>query len=93
LESKVWSIELKPSASRALAKFPETVKRRLGEAISKLAEEPRPPGVKKLAGQNSLYRVRVDDYRIIYQIEDQVLTILVVRIGDRKEVYRNLKRL
>ena len=93
MESKAWSIELKPSASKALGKFPEVVKRRLGEAISKLAEEPRPAGVKKLAGQNSLYQIRVDDYRIIYQVEDQVLTILVIRIGDRKEVYRNLKRL
>lgn len=93
MESKKWNIEVKPSAAKTLAKFPMAVRRRLGAAISKLAEEPRPPGVKKIAGQATLYRIRVDDYRIIYQIEDQVLMILVVRIGNRKEVYRKLKRL
>ena len=53
-----------------------------------LQYNPRPPGVKKLAGENDLYRIREGDYRIIYTIEDKELIVLVVKIGDRKEIYR-----
>ena len=53
-----------------------------------LAANPRPPGVEKLAGPDDFYRIRVGDYRIIYQIQDDVLMILVVKIGHRREVYR-----
>ena len=53
--------------------------------------DPRPNGVEKLAGGDvSRYRVRVGDYRIVYRIDDQVLTVLVLKVGDRKEVYRDL---
>ena len=57
-------------------------------AIGGLASNPRPPGCLKMQGGDGLYRVRVGDYRIIYQIQDSVLTVLVVQIGNRKEIYR-----
>ncbi len=53
-----------------------------------LAVNPRPKGVKKLSGLDDLYRIRVGDYRIVYQIHDDRLIVLVVRIGHRKDVYR-----
>jgi mRNA interferase RelE/StbE len=62
--------------------------------IEKLAENPRPHGVKKLETKERLYRVYVGpgkNYRAIYQIRDEVLLVLVVKVGDRKEVYRRVK--
>lgn len=53
-----------------------------------LAGDPRPKGVKKLFGLDDLYRIRVGEYRVVYQIQDNRLIVLVVRIGHRKDVYR-----
>ncbi len=53
-----------------------------------LQHHPRPQGVKKLTGEDYLYRIREGDYRIIYTIQDKELIVLIVKIGDRKEVYR-----
>jgi mRNA interferase RelE/StbE len=61
---------------------------RLQDAIGGLASNPRPPGCLKMQGDDGLYRVRVGDYRIIYQIQDAVFVVLVVQIGNRKEIYR-----
>lgn len=61
---------------------------RLREAIDGLAENPRPSGCVKLQGGDELFRVRVGDYRIVYQIQDTVLVVLVVQIGHRREIYR-----
>ena len=61
---------------------------RLRDAIDGLAVEPRPHGCTKLSGAKNIYRVRSGDYRIIYQIEDNRLLILVAEIGHRREVYR-----
>ena len=68
--------------------MPKQVQRRITSKIDSLRQSPRPPGVEKLTDRTNQYRVRVGDYRIIYQIEDQRLIILVLHIGDRKEVYR-----
>ena len=64
--------------------------KRVDTRILALAENPRPPGVEKLVGPESFYRVRVGDYRIIYQIEDDRFIVLVIRIRHRREVYRSL---
>jgi mRNA interferase RelE/StbE len=64
-----------------------TVRRQIFKKIGTLQSNPRPVGVEKLTAIDS-YRVRVGDYRIIYDIEDRITTVLVVRIGNRKEVYR-----
>ena len=62
--------------------------RRLTRSLRNLGENPRPIGSIKLAGPDALYRIRVGDYRIIYQIRDSELLILVVAIGHRREIYR-----
>ena len=62
--------------------------RRFSSAIDGLSEEPRPPGCLKMQGTRELYRIRVGDYRIIYEIRDAALVVLVVRIGNRGDVYR-----
>ena len=62
--------------------------RRFRETLAALAENPRPPGCVKLQGESELYRVRVGEYRIVYQIQDAVLVVLVVQIGHRRDIYR-----
>ena len=83
-----YRIELTKTAARDLAAIPKPILKRLDACILGLAEDPVPPGVKKLRNSDGLYRVRVSDYRIIYRIEQNILTILIVKIGHRREVYR-----
>jgi mRNA interferase RelE/StbE len=78
-----------PPAQKFLRKLrDQTLAARLVEAMRGLISDPRPPGCDKLAGLENLYRIRVGDDRILYQIKDQVLQVLVVKIGHRREVYR-----
>ncbi len=83
-----WRIELTRAAARDLAALPRPMLKRLDACLLALADDPLPPGVKKPKNSDGLYRVRVSDYRIIYRIEQQVLTVLVVKTGHRREVYR-----
>ncbi|MDD5286394.1 MAG: type II toxin-antitoxin system RelE/ParE family toxin [Desulfuromonadaceae bacterium] len=83
-----YRIELTKAAERDLTAAPKPMLKRLDACILGLADDPLPPGVKKLRNSDGLYRLRVSDYRIIYRIEQDVLTILIVKIGHRKEVYR-----
>ncbi len=85
-----YRVELKPAATESLAKPPKTTQKRIAKKIDQLADNPRPSGSVKLAGQDDLYRIRVGDYRIVYQIQDDVLLVLVIRIGNRGDVYRHL---
>lgn len=91
-----YRVELTPAAEKALvkvAKSNRTLLKRLDQTLLSLAENPAPVGNKQLVGENPpLFRVRVGDYRILYQIEDDVLVVLVVHVGHRKDVYRFLKR-
>ena len=85
-----YAIELRPLARRNLKTLSAEVRKRIGIKIDSLADDPRPPGVEKLSGEDEeFYRVRVGDYRIIYKIEDKVLLVVVVKVGHRREVYRN----
>jgi mRNA interferase RelE/StbE len=61
---------------------------RIAAKIDSLAHDPRPRGVEKLSGEENLYRVRVGNYRIIYQLQDAQLIVLVVKVGHRRDVYR-----
>jgi mRNA interferase RelE/StbE len=80
---------LRPPAQKFLRKLRDkTLAARLVEAMRGLANDPRPPGCDKLAGLEALYRIRVGQYRVVYQIQDQMLLVLVVKIGHRREVYR-----
>ena len=87
-----YTIELKPSAYRILSKLPKEVQRSIRSRIDSLADNPFPPNVKKLMEEQNLYRIRVGDYWIVYQVNRKTLFVLVVTIGHRREVYKRLKR-
>jgi len=83
-----YRVALTPGARRQLSGLPRPAQVRVAAKISDLSQDPRPSGVRKLSGEEELYRIRVGDYRVIYGIDDEVLVVLVVKVGDRKEVYR-----
>ena len=83
-----YRLQIKPSAVKALGKLPAQDRSRVAKAIDALATEPRPSGVRKLSGAETLWRIRVGDYRVVYEIRDQELIVLVVRLGHRRDVYR-----
>ena len=83
-----YTVSFKQSARKALGKLPRKMQIRLVEAADALANDPRPQGVKKLQGDDNLWRIRVGAFRIVYEIHDDRLTVLVIRIGDRKDIYR-----
>ena len=82
-----YQIQLSPHATRQLRKFDPTARRRVQAAIDLLAVYPRPPAAKQLVGGKGEWRVRTGDYRVIYEIYDGELLILVLRAGHRREVY------
>ena len=79
-----------PAAVRDFRALPRDVQTRLKPRIDALANDPRPSGCRKLSGEDELYRIRVGDYRVLYAVRDQVLVVLVVRVGNRRDVYRKL---
>jgi mRNA interferase RelE/StbE len=83
-----YTVELKPAAVRDVKAIPERDRKRIKTRIDALAANPRPSGVKALQGGESYLRLRVGDYRIIYTVLDQMLLVVVIRIGNRREVYR-----
>ena len=85
-----WRVEIKRSALRELAALPLRARRRVDAALRLLAENPRPPGARKLAGVENLYRVRTGDYQIVYRVEDDVFLVLIVRAAHRREACRRL---
>ncbi|HKA32067.1 MAG TPA: type II toxin-antitoxin system RelE/ParE family toxin [Candidatus Binatia bacterium] len=87
-----YRIEFAPKAARQFRALDKGLQRRLARRIDALAGNPRPQGVKKLAGEDDLYRLRVGDYRILYQIQKHRLIVLVVGVGHRSEIYRELRR-
>ncbi|MFQ5420073.1 MAG: type II toxin-antitoxin system RelE/ParE family toxin [Anaerolineae bacterium] len=87
---KVWRIIIRPKVKRRLKRLPVPLKERLSLAIDQLAVQPRPIGSKKLAGGSDLYRIRVGDWRIIYDIKDDQLIIIVINVASRGDAYRNL---
>ena len=82
-----YRVEVHPAAVRALRQLDPKVRPRIEGAITLLAEDPRPPASRPLKGRPG-YRVRVGDYRIIYTVEDDILLIVVVTLGHRRDVYR-----
>ncbi|MGK7925846.1 MAG: type II toxin-antitoxin system RelE/ParE family toxin [Spirulina sp.] len=83
-----YEIIFSADARRSLKKLTLEIQQRITTAISALADEPRPPGAKALQGLPGFLRIRVGKYRIIYQIEDKRLRILIVKIGSRDKIYR-----
>ncbi|WP_298742960.1 type II toxin-antitoxin system RelE/ParE family toxin [uncultured Microbacterium sp.] len=81
-----YQIQVLPIATRAIKKFPPEAKRRVQAVVELLAEDPRPPAAKKLTGRPE-WRVRTGDYRVLYRIHDDVLTVVVVHAGHRRDIY------
>jgi mRNA interferase RelE/StbE len=77
------------SAEKELAALSSTLQTRIIKVIDGLAVDPRPNGCKKLSGSKNAYRVRVGEYRIVYEVYDGVLVVIVVRVAHRREVYRD----
>jgi len=86
-----YSIVMLSSARKSMADLPKRDRIRVDERIMGLAQNPRPPGSIPLKGQgHRLWRLRAGDYRILYQIEDDRLFVIVVEVAHRREVYRGL---
>lgn len=83
-----YAVEIMDAAARVLASLGRRQQRQVAARIDGLADNPRPRGCQKLQGAEELYRVRSGDYRIVYQITDERLLVLVIRIGHRREVSR-----
>jgi mRNA interferase RelE/StbE len=82
-----YRLRIKPSAVTELEAVPKKDRQRIVSKIERLATDARPPGAEKLSGQER-YRLRQGDYRILYAVDDDDTTVVVVRIGHRREVYR-----
>lgn len=83
-----YRVTLSPAAARQLRKHDAEVRRRLQAAIELLADEPRPPAATRLVCGAGAWRVRTGDYRIIYEIRDDELLVLVLQTGHRRDVYQ-----
>ncbi len=85
-----YAIEWRPSARKEVRRLDPPVRRRVITAIEALAEDPRPPGSITLTGSPGWRRIRIGGYRVIYDINDNALVVLVLRVGSRGDVYRPL---
>ncbi len=83
-----YTVVLTAAAARQLRKFGPQVRRRLQAAIELLAGDPRPPAATRLVGGDGEWRVRTGNYRIVYEIEDDQLLVLILTVGHRREIYR-----
>ncbi len=83
-----YRVVLTPAAQRPFVKLSQQAREMIAAALVALAGNPRPPGCVKLAGAEDLWRIRVRQYRVIYQILGDQLIVTLVKIGDRKDVYR-----
>jgi len=83
-----YTVRLNARTGKVLDSLPPDMRRRIVRKLEALEDNPRPPGVEKLAGVDDLYRVRVGTHRIVYAIRDRELIVIVVRIGHRRDVYR-----
>jgi len=85
-----YSVEVERDALRVLVKLDKPVRRRIQVAIDRLQHDPRPHGAIALRGMPGAYRIRIGDYRVIYTVDNGRLVVVVVDLGHRREIYRNL---
>ena len=85
-----YRVEVKRSVAKALRNIPKADQKRISKKIDSLAEKLPNPDITKMKGNNPFHKVRVGNYRIVYEIQDDVLLILIVKIGHRKDIYKNL---
>ncbi|MBF0311081.1 MAG: type II toxin-antitoxin system RelE/ParE family toxin [Magnetococcales bacterium] len=83
-----YSVVITPQAQRQIRKMVQSVQERVLLAIRQLEATPGPEGCIKMVGIRDLYRIRTGDYRIFYRIQDQKLLVLVLEVGNRREIYR-----
>ena len=83
-----YRVELTRSAEKDLRRIDKSQVATIYRGLESLSDDPRPHGVKKLSGADRTYRIRIGDYRVVYEIEDAVLLVLVIRVAHRKDVYR-----
>ena len=84
----MYSVEWDTKATKELGALEKRERKKILERVAKLGIAPRPSGCKKLHDKESIYRIRAGDYRVIYQIRDSQLLVLVVKVGNRRDVYR-----
>ena len=84
-----YSVQFKPAALRQLERLPHEIQRRVAVRIEMLHLDPTPPGCKRLTGMDGTWRIRIGDYRVVYQVRREILLVLVLKIGHRREVYRS----
>jgi len=85
-----YTIRFNSAAARELRRLPPQVEAQIRPVIDALANDPRPAGVVKMHGYPRTYRVRSGNFRVVYEIHDEVLTVLVVRVANRRDAYRQL---
>jgi mRNA interferase RelE/StbE len=83
-----YTVAFSPSAAREFRKLAREIQHRLRPRIDALADDPRPAGAKKLKSREDLWRIRAGDYRIVYEVRNRNLLVLVVRVAHRRDVYR-----
>jgi mRNA interferase RelE/StbE len=83
-----YKVEWKISALKELKNLDRSVIPRIVAAVESLSGNPRPSGVRKLQGAEHSYRIRVGEYRVVYEIVDEILLVIIVRVRHRKDVYR-----
>jgi len=82
-----YTVEFTSAAAKDVRILDGAVRMRVLRAIAGLSDEPRPAGVKKLVGADDAWRIRIGDYRAIYEIDDDIVTVIVFRVAHRREVY------
>jgi len=86
-----YSVSIKASAAKEIERIePKTVRQRVVKRIRELAHDPRPPGCEKLVGSAERYRLRQGVWRIVYEVLDKELVVVVVKVGHRRDIYKNL---
>ena len=84
----IYEIIITKSIQKQLDNLPNNIQERVYDKISQLAEEPRPDGVVKLKGYDNEYRIRIGDYSLVYEIQDEQLIVLLVQCKHRRDVYK-----
>jgi mRNA interferase RelE/StbE len=85
---KRYNIEVSATAERQMKKLPREDQIRIARAILHLAENPHPPGYRKLTGYEDVFRIRVGMYRVIFSVDPGKIIVIILKVGHRKNVYR-----